>query len=434
MHMFKQYVFSFIFMFVFFSCESPPTTTDTPTSVQTPSATDNTEVTIEQQQPITNDTPAITPTVLPDTVEVVTPTPTEIPPVTPTVVITPTPTPEPVVTPTPTPTVTPTPDPTPPPQQLITKHIVYVSNSDDDTISVISYNPSDTVATTVQTKTVGDYPTKMLVNGQNLYVLNGYSDNIGIYSINQTTGELTFISNVAAGDCPTDVAIKDGYMYVVNQFSNNLFVYSVNASTGALTYVNTYALGTSPMRVHIAGSYLYASNFSSGNIKVFSISSGTLTPVSTTAQALGIYSILSGNTDYLFAMNMVDGTLLRYLIAADGSLVYKTTTTVTTGALEAIMYNNRLYNIEYDYNRISIHGVDPSTSVLSLQTTININIGPNDIKLVNDLAAVVITYSVSNIADVYSVNGDGTLSPVRLSIPTGNRPSYISTVKLQYYE
>ena len=114
----------------------------------------------------------------------------------------------------------------------------YVSNSADDTVSVISTS-DNTVTTTID---VGDGPLGVAVNpsGDYVYVTNNLDDTVSVIS----TSDNTVTTTIDVGDGPWGVAVTPSgdYVYVANNLKDTVSV----ISTSDNTVTTTISVGDSP--------------------------------------------------------------------------------------------------------------------------------------------------------------------------------------------
>jgi 6-phosphogluconolactonase (cycloisomerase 2 family) len=119
------------------------------------------------------------------------------------------------------------------------------------------------------------------------YVTNNQDDDLSIYSIHPRTGVLTSIGTVSTGSGPTSSAVHPSanFVYVANRTSNNVSEYSVNTQTGALTFIGTIAAGLGPISItiHPSGKFAYVTNSDSNDVSMYSIDvmTGFLTLIGT---------------------------------------------------------------------------------------------------------------------------------------------------------
>jgi 6-phosphogluconolactonase len=116
---------------------------------------------------------------------------------------------------------------------------VYVANSVDNTVSVLSINPGTGALTLVGTYATGTTPTGVVVLGQFLYVANLGSSNISEFSVAPTTGVLTQLtgSPVSGGNAPFfEIIDPNGkFLYTGSQTAKSISSFTIDATTGVLT-------------------------------------------------------------------------------------------------------------------------------------------------------------------------------------------------------
>lgn len=190
-----------------------------------------------------------------------------------------------------------------------TGKFLYVSNADQNALSMFSINSTTGVLTPTSPATVyaGGISFQVTTDpsGRFAYVVDNLSssqDSYGVfqYTIDPTTGELTpnTPDAVAAGNGPTAITVDPSgkYAYVVNRLDNSVSMYTVDPTTGNLspninttTKLSTIATGVQPFVINFdqTGKYLYVTNEQSAT-SVYTVNSdGTLTSVGTTGVATG---------------------------------------------------------------------------------------------------------------------------------------------------
>ena len=116
---------------------------------------------------------------------------------------------------------------------------VYVANLADNTVSVLSINPSTGALTVVGAYATGTRPTSIAVLGQFLYVVNQGAGTISVFSVDSSTGVLTQTakSPFTASNTPLFAVIDPNgkFLYTASQTSSSISAQSIDPSTGDLT-------------------------------------------------------------------------------------------------------------------------------------------------------------------------------------------------------
>jgi YVTN family beta-propeller protein len=159
----------------------------------------------------------------------------------------------------------------------------YITNNDDDTVSVMDL-ASNAIVTTVG---VGTGPYGLAVNpaGTRVYVANLESDNVSV--INTATN--TVVDTVVVGDGPFGVAVnpEGTKVYVTNSISNTVSV--IDTATGNV--IATVDVGSTPygITVNPAGTKVYVANLGSNDVSVINTTSDTV--VATVPVGTGPYGV-----------------------------------------------------------------------------------------------------------------------------------------------
>lgn len=178
---------------------------------------------------------------------------------------------------------------------------VYVTNGNDNNVSIYSYSSSTGFLTLRGTAAAGRNPsavTTVKIRAKSyVYVTNGTDNTVSMYQINAASGALTSLGTVAAGSNPNGVVVGPGnkFAYVVNKGSNTVSQYGIDQSTGKLAATGSpLPTGQQPVSIAIAstqsGQYAYVANTTDQSISMYSIntSSGALT-------SLGVFQGLGFN-------------------------------------------------------------------------------------------------------------------------------------------
>ncbi|MGV0791754.1 YVTN family beta-propeller repeat protein [Mycolicibacterium sp. XJ1819] len=139
--------------------------------------------------------------------------------------------------------------------------VAYVSNSGDNTVSVVDLATNTVIATIEE---VGNYPTGIVVGAGNVYVANMFDDTVSVID----TDTNTVTATIGVGDTPQGISLNaDGTrLYVANTSGNTVSV----IDTATNTVAATVAVGAMPQQVAVSadGSRAYVTNFDDGTVSV----------------------------------------------------------------------------------------------------------------------------------------------------------------------
>ena len=181
---------------------------------------------------------------------------------------------------------------------------VYVTNSDDGTVSVI-----DVFTDRIRRKIhVGDEPMGIAANPnlsvREVYVANSGSDNVSV--IDTTTN--AEIAKIPAGRFPVDLVVSsDGRtLYVTNRYDKNISIVDVEKRQ----QIETVKLGAVPEGITLTPDdiYLYISNFQDNTVSVIDVRTKTPVngPIKVGAEPMDI--TVSKNDKYVYVVNRLDGS------------------------------------------------------------------------------------------------------------------------------
>jgi YVTN family beta-propeller protein len=143
--------------------------------------------------------------------------------------------------------------------------MVYVANSDSNSVSVISGENN----TKIKDIPVGEGPRHLAVNAktENVYVANQLSDSVSVFSAKNNT---KIGKDIPVGDFPTDIGI-DGdtnTVYVANQLSDSVSVISGENNTK----IKDIPVGEAPVSIMVSerSKKVYVANFGDDSVSVIS--------------------------------------------------------------------------------------------------------------------------------------------------------------------
>jgi YVTN family beta-propeller protein len=183
----------------------------------------------------------------------------------------------------------------------------YVSNSSDNTVSVINVT-DNTVAATVD---VGGGPWGIAIdaNGDYVYVANNADDTVSV--INTATFEVAETITVGAGPLGVTVAPSGDYVYVTDNVDNTVSVINVTDNTVAATV----DVGGGPWGIAIDanGDYVYVANNADDTVSVINTATFEVAETITVgAGPLGIAITFNGGEyldAFVYVANNTDDTV-----------------------------------------------------------------------------------------------------------------------------
>lgn len=144
--------------------------------------------------------------------------------------------------------------------EIMRNGLIYVLNTESDSVSVIDSNPM----TSDREIPVGKDPTAMETDGDKLYVTNSGSDSVSVISTNNNT----MIKNIPVGDYPLDIKLAVGSLIMPHYY-----LYVSNFDSGDVSIINTTS-DTEIDRIPVSGSPRYIAipeNFPPFNVYVSAI-------------------------------------------------------------------------------------------------------------------------------------------------------------------
>lgn len=251
---------------------------------------------------------------------------------------------------------------------------VYVANTGDDTLSVIDTS-DNTVSGTV---TVGDFPETLIFNsdGSKLYVVNNLGGTVSVIN----TSDNSVSATITVGIAPVGAAISDddSTLYVVNSADGTVSVIDTSSNTVSATIT----LGTTdPQYVTAthAGDALYVSNFFDETITKVILSDNSVgTSFATGDQPWGL--LISSDDSTIYSIDAGD-SIIKFTSTSDLTTVHSVTTGSTP--LQAVLSTDgsKLYVTESDADTLGI--ID--TSALT-RTAVAVGDYPNGVALLTSPA------------------------------------------------
>jgi YVTN family beta-propeller protein len=295
---------------------------------------------------------------------------------------------------------------------------VYVANTSDNTVSVISTATNQVTATVpVGTNPVGAAATP---DGSSVYVTNEGSGNV--YVISTATDQVIAIVAVGAGPFGVAVTPDGDVVYVANVGSNNVSV----IATATNTVVDTIPVGTSPQGVAINpnGTKIYVANASSNNVSVITRSVITFSralnfnqrdtvsaTVAVGAQPFGVAVTPDGGTVY------VTNSHQQQSVGGSVSVIAASSNTVT----QTITVGNLPFGVAVtpDGSKVYVANMSDATvsviSTASNMATGTVTVGSNPYALGNFIGPPTLT-----VAEAGNGSGQVTSSPSGINCSAGS--------------
>ena len=195
----------------------------------------------------------------------------------------------------------------------------YITNSSDNTVSVIA-TASNTVAATIP---VGSFPTGVAVSpdGSTVYVANAADNTVSVIA----TASNTVTATIPVGSFPFGVAVTpDGSaVYVTNLEDNTVSV----IATASKTVTATIPVGSGPRGVAVTpdGSTVYVTDYGGNTVSVIATASNTVTSTITVGNSpQGVAVTPDGSTVYV---TNTGGNTVSVIATASNTV----TSTITVG-------------------------------------------------------------------------------------------------------
>lgn len=280
----------------------------------------------------------------------------------------------------------------------------YISNSADDTVSVIDTDNY----TVIFTINVGDNPMGVAItpDGEIVYVANNLDNTISVIS----TSSYTVTDTIAVGEGPWGVAVAQDkeFMYVTNRVANTVSV----IRTSDNTVTNTIDVGNSPLGITVSpdGEHVYVTNNLDDTVSIIDTSDNTVQDVLDVGG--GPWGIeINPNGAYLYLNNSADDTMALINIA-DNSIS------------DPIDVGDTPMGIAVHPNQEDIYvanNLDNTVTALGMLDilTINVGSGPWGIAVTPDGNHVYVLNNADNTVSVINTS-DNT---IEATIPVGGSPA-----------
>lgn len=298
----------------------------------------------------------------------------------------------------------------------VLNNIIYATGLSADSITIVDNGVISSVA-------VGDGPEGVCVSpdGNTLYVANSSDDTVSVISV-QTRA---IIATVSVGSSPNGIAITPNgtEVYVANFDSDNVSVISTVSNT--VTHTITVGNGANGVAVTPSGTKVYVSNFFGGTVTPITVS--THTAGSAIAVGSGPGGIATNPVfNYLYVANF--GSDDVYIIETAGDTV---SASVTVGdgpeGLAVTPDGAYLYIANYNAGTVSVIEVDPSHTVID---TIAVNAQPWGVAVSSDSANVYVNSQVASTVSTIDVASNTVIA----TTPVGSTPFGVQSLAIYSQE
>lgn len=224
----------------------------------------------------------------------------------------------------------------------------YVTNQQDDTISLLRIDTSSGALTEVLPRTSTDLsPAAMVMDstGSFLFVANQGSNDVQVFSI-ASDGSLKPASGAPAhlASSPSALALSSSGNLLFVAVPNVSAIYAFTVSSGTLTPVATpfpVSNGLASLTIDSSTSFLYAPDPAANTITGFAINSGALTPLpgspygttlATNILNTPVSLVVDPTGKYLYAANFAASSVSGFSIASNGDLTPLVSAAGTAGS------------------------------------------------------------------------------------------------------
>lgn len=221
----------------------------------------------------------------------------------------------------------------------------YVTNQQDNTISLLKVDASSGTLTEVLPRTsTGLSPSSIVMDstGSFLFVADQGSNDVEVFSI-ASDGSLKLSSTTQFHASPSTLALTSSGNLLFVAVPNFSAIYAFTVSSGTLTPIAPFVVsnGLASVAIDSTASFLYAPDPATNTITGFAINSGALSPLpgspygttATTNQLNAPVSVVTDPTGkYLYAANFGSSSVSGFTIASNGDLTPLLSVAGTAGA------------------------------------------------------------------------------------------------------
>ena len=283
----------------------------------------------------------------------------------------------------------------------------YVSNSADDTVSVIS--TSDNTVINIVEVDNGPWGVAVTPKGESVYVTNSLDDTVSVIS----TSDNTVTDTIVVGDGPRGVAVTPNgdHVYAANNLEDTVSVISTSDNTVA----DTIVVGDGPWGVAVTpnGNTVYVTNSLDDTVSVISTSDNTVTGIILVGD--GPWGVaVTPNGDTVYVANNSDDTVSVISTSDNG-----VSATVAVGDSPRGVAVTPDGDTVYVANKLDDTVSVVSTSDNALTETVAAGNGPTGMAVTPNGDRVYVANSVNDTVSVISTS-DNTVSN---TIKVGNSPA-----------
>lgn len=290
---------------------------------------------------------------------------------------------------------------------------IYVSNSDDDTVSVIN-SETNTVTTTV---TVGTQPESLQAspNRNFVYVVNAGSNNISVIDTSNNTVSTT----ITVGSNPAGIAVSPDseFVYVSNRNDNTVSI----IETETHTVTSTINVGTTPRGLAISpdGTTLYVANTGDDSISAVNLTTDIAETIALADGSFPINLTVSHDGTVLYVSNFLGASIS----------VIDTTNSIVLNSIQVGFEPYGVILTEDDSILYVLNAGDDnidiiSTETLTITSTATTGNFPRQAVLNNDESQLYVVESFSNTVGIID-----TTSLERSTITVGETPFGIAILE-----
>lgn len=284
----------------------------------------------------------------------------------------------------------------------------YISNSGDNTVSVIDMSANSVT----KTVSVGKKPYGVAVHPEGTYA---YVANFGSHSVSViNTAKYTVAGTISVGTNPYGIAVNPAatFAYVTNYSDNTVSV--IDLSLNSVTA--TINVGANPIGVAVnpTGSYVYIANNSGNTVSVINASTNAIAAtINVGTNPIGIAVNPSG--EYVYVAN-AGGNSVSVIDAANNTVTATITGTVISNPWGVAVNPAGTYGYVSSFGSSKVSVFDTtSNTVIS-----NISVGDNPIGVTVHIAG---TYTyVANYSDASVSVIDNSTNAVTTTITVGSYP------------
>jgi len=322
----------------------------------------------------------------------------------------------------------------------------YVANANTNSVSMYRIARDTGTLTPLVPASIaaGTTPSSIAVDpsGKFAYVANASSKDISSYRIG-ADGTLASVGSWwATGVLPTSVAVAPdptgafgGFVYVANVKSYNVSMFTIESGTGALTPSGTIDVGTQPwfVAVHPTGKFAYVGSpegfsaeldylYQNSSIYTYTIdattgsltlkrlqSSGENGPTSLTVDPSGKFVALTNEWGVVLWWS-IDPTAGVPLVPGGGLGGRAATAALTVAPSGELVAHVTTCGV--GSNEVLTYAIGAGTWASSLVGTTDAGVSPTSIAIDPSGRFAYVANSGSGSVSMYSVNGDGTLTPL----------------------